>query len=147
MAQRPEMPPEITLLDAAIGRFCEQPLPEGGPALASYLMCVRQSVDLLELKFSAASAAFAATDEYDQQGSVSPIHWIRHNCHMGSGAAADRVAVGEHLQSAPESHQSVVDGEIGFAHLALSHARPKPLPRQGPTSPSMKRRCWVKPAI
>jgi hypothetical protein len=119
MLPPPEVPTEIALLDAAIDRFCEQPLPDGGPALASYLMCVRQSVDRLEVKFSEAAAAFAATDEYDQQGSVSPIHWIRHNCHMGSGAAADRVAVGERLQSLPESDQSLVEREIGFAHLAL----------------------------
>jgi hypothetical protein len=115
----PDVPAGIAFLDAAVDRFCEQPLPDGGPALTSYLMRVRQSVDRLELKFSEAAAAFAATDEYDQQGSVSPIHWIRHNCHMGSGAAADRVAVGEHLESVSESHQSVVDGDIGFAHLAL----------------------------
>ena len=28
---------------------------------------------------------------------MSPLHWIRHRCHMGGGAAADRVAVGERI--------------------------------------------------
>jgi hypothetical protein len=37
---------------------------------------------------------------------------------MTGGAAADRVAVGQQLQSVPESHQSLLEGEIGFAHLA-----------------------------
>lgn len=117
----PESPvaSEIALLEAAIDRFCEQPMPGSGPALASFLIRVRQSADRLELKFSEGAAAFAATDEYDEQGSVSPIHWIRLNCHMGGGTAADRIAVGEQLQRLPESHQSMVDGEIGFAHLAL----------------------------
>ena len=117
----PEIPigPEIAQLEVAIDRFCEQPLPDAGPALASYLTHLRQSADRLELRFSQGAAAFAVTDEYDEQGSVSPIHWVRVNCHMGGGAAADRIAVGEQLQRLPESHQSMVEGEIGFAHLAL----------------------------
>jgi hypothetical protein len=75
--------------------------------------------DLLELKFSEMAAAFATTDEYDLDGSVSPVHWIRHQCHMGSGAAADRVAVGERLTNMPESAEALAGGQIGFAHLAL----------------------------
>ena len=76
-------------------------------------------MDLLELKFSEMSAAFAATDEFDHQGSVSAIHWIRHNCNLGGGAAADRVAVGEQLAGLPQSAESMAAGGIGFAHLAL----------------------------
>jgi hypothetical protein len=73
----------------------------------------------LELEFSQTAAAFAATDEYDTQGSTSPIHWIRLNCHMTSGAAADRVAVGEQLAAVPMTVETMAEGEIGFAHLAL----------------------------
>lgn len=80
---------------------------------------VRRGVDLLELEFSRMAAAFAATDEFDQQGSVSPIHWIRHHCRMGGGAAADRLAVGEHLAALPQSAEALAAGEIGFAHAAL----------------------------
>jgi hypothetical protein len=40
------------------------------------------------------------------------------NCHLSAGAAADRVAVGAQLHGLPESHQSMVEGGIGFAHLA-----------------------------
>jgi hypothetical protein len=38
---------------------------------------------------------------------------------MTAGAAADRIAVGEHLASAPESVDAMAAGEIGFPHLAL----------------------------
>src|SRR5450756_2135577 len=38
---------------------------------------------------------------------------------MTAGAAANAVAVGESLEWIPESHQAVVDGEIGFAHLTV----------------------------
>jgi hypothetical protein len=111
-------PDELALLEAAIERFYVQPVPKAGPALTSYLTRVQGMSDRLAVKSSQAAAAFAETDEYDQQGFVSPIHWIRMNCHMTGGAAADRVAVGQQLETIPESHQSLLAGEIGFAHLA-----------------------------
>src|SRR3984893_8077480 len=114
----PEIPVEVALLNVAIARFCEKSLPTGGPALATFLQHLRPSIDQLEIRFSEGAAAFAETDEYDQQGSYSPIHWLRLNCHLTAGAAADRIAVGEQLQSIPESQQSMVEGGIGFAHLA-----------------------------
>lgn len=109
---------ELALLDAAVDRFYQQPVPNDGPALTTYLMRVQRVSDRLAVKSSQGAAAFAETDEYDNQGSLSPIHWIRVNCHLTGGAAADRVAVGQQLQKVPESHQSLLDGEIGFAHLA-----------------------------
>jgi len=111
-------PGELALLEAAVARFYEQPVPKDGPGLALYLTRVQRVGDRLSVKSSQAAAAFAETDEYDQQGCYSPIHWIRLNCHLTAGAAADRVAVGQKLQSLPESHQSMVEGGIGFAHLA-----------------------------
>ncbi len=80
---------------------------------------LRRGADLVELKFSELAAAFAATSEYDEQGSVSPIQWIRLNCHMSAGAAADRVAVGEQVASLPQATEAMAEGEIGFPHLAL----------------------------
>jgi hypothetical protein len=109
----------VVELVAAIAHFCCQPVRERGPEVAADMVEVQRGKDMIDLKLSEMAAAFAATDQYDEQGSVSPIHWIRHNLHMGGGAAADRVAVGEHLKSLPESHQSMVTGEIGFTHLAL----------------------------
>ena len=111
-------PDELALLEAAVDRFCQAPLPEDGPGLASFLQRVQRVSDRVAVKFSQGAAAFAETDEYENQGSVSPMHWIRVNCHLTGGAAGDRLAVGEQLQSIPESHQSMVEGEIGFAHLA-----------------------------
>lgn len=111
--------PELDRLLDEVLRFCQCPLPKTGPERAARLIHERRAIDQLELKFSQDAAAFAATDEYDQQGTVSPIQWIRLNCNMGGGAAADRLAVGEQLDRLPESGQAMVEGEIGFAHLAL----------------------------
>jgi hypothetical protein len=111
--------PEIVHLVARIERFCARRIRQDGPQLALDLIELRRGLDLLDLKFSEMAAAFATTEEYDEQGSVSPIDWIRHKCRMGRGAAADRVAVGEHLAGLPKSAETMAGGEIGFAHLAL----------------------------
>jgi Domain of unknown function (DUF222)/HNH endonuclease len=78
----------------------------------------RRIIDLQEIAFAREAAEFAASDAWDEDGSVSAIDWLRFNCHMNAGAAANSIAVGEMLERMPESHQAVVDGEIGFAHLA-----------------------------
>jgi len=111
-------PGELELLEAAVDRLCAQALPEGGTDLATFLRRLQRAGDRISLKVSEAAAAFASTDHYDEQGFVSPIHWMRMNCHLTAGAAADRVAVGEQLRTVPESHQSMLEGQIGFAHLA-----------------------------
>src|SRR6266851_8291560 len=79
----------------------------------------RHITDIQELSFSIVAGNWSKTDEYQEEGSISPIDWIRHNCRMGAGHAADRVNVGEQLASLPKSTQAMADGEIGFAHLSL----------------------------
>jgi hypothetical protein len=78
----------------------------------------RRVIDLQEIAFAREAAEFAASDAWEEDGSVSGVDWLRFNCHMNPGAAANSIAVGEMLERIPESHQAVVDGEIGFAHLA-----------------------------
>jgi hypothetical protein len=78
----------------------------------------RREIDLQEIAFAREAAELAAGDTWDEDGSVSAIDWLRFHCHMNAGAAANSIAVGEMLERLPESHQAVVDGEIGFAHLA-----------------------------
>jgi hypothetical protein len=76
-------------------------------------------IDQLELSFSATAAAFADTNEFQCWGATTPIDWIRHHCHMTGPVAADRVAVGQHMAELPQSVAAMVDGEIGFAHVAV----------------------------
>jgi hypothetical protein len=90
-----------------------------GLELRERMIRKRHAIDLMELSFSEDAARFAATDAYDDDGFVSPIDWIRFNCHMTAGAAADRVAVGETMHRMPESIQAMAQAEIGFAHLAV----------------------------
>jgi len=92
--------------------------PSPNDLLRERLIQHRRAIDLQEIAFAREAAEFAAGDAWDEDGSVSAIDWLRFNCHMNAGAAANSIAVGEMLARLPESHQAVVDGEIGFAHLA-----------------------------
>ena len=93
--------------------------PLGGEQLGDELIALRRACDLLELEFSELAARFATTNQYEEDGTTSPIDWIRHNCRMTGNAAADRVVVGEQRCRLPESCESLARGDIGFAHLAL----------------------------
>jgi hypothetical protein len=88
-----------------------------GEQLAQELIADRRHLDMLELAWSVKAARFAQTDYWDEEGSVSAVDWLRHNCHLNEMAAADRVAVGKRIDSLPESHQSLTEGRIGFPHL------------------------------
>ena len=90
-----------------------------GARIALEMIGVQQQIDRLQLHFSRLAAEFAATEYWDDEGSVSAIDWIRFNCHMTSNAAADRVAVGKRVDDLSRSIRAVDDGEIGFAHLAV----------------------------
>jgi len=77
----------------------------------------RHIIDLQELSFAQEAAEFAATEAWEEDGSVSAIDWFRFNCKMTTGAAANSIAVGEAMHRVPESMQAVTDDEIGYAHL------------------------------
>ena len=93
--------------------------PSSNDVLRERLIQRRRVIDLREVAFAREAAEFAAGDAWDEDGSVSAIDWLRFHCHMNAGAAANAIAVGESLEQIPESHQAVVDGEIGFAHLVV----------------------------
>jgi hypothetical protein len=55
----------------------------------------------------------------DDWGSNSTVDWIRHQCKMPSGAAADLIHVGEQQSNLPKTLEAVREGRIGFAHAAI----------------------------
>ena len=85
--------------------------------VAYEMVGIRQAIDELELQFSRLAARFDKGSYWEQEGSNSPIDWIRFNCHMTSNAAGARIAVGENLDRMAESTQAMQAGEIGFTHL------------------------------
>ena len=87
--------------------------------MGAELIALRHLGDLLDLEFAVVADEFADTDEYEVQGSVSPISWIRHDCHVSGATASRAVCVGEQAQALPRSVAAMADGRIGYAHLAL----------------------------
>ena len=115
--------PLESLLEAIRG-FLEVPAPALTPAaLGEHLIRLRHGIDLLELGFASDAASFAGTDEYDAQGSVSPIDWIRHHCHMTGHAAATAVASGAQLGRLPASVAAL---DLGTSASPTSRSWPGP---------------------
>jgi hypothetical protein len=92
---------------------------EHGRRIGERLIRLRHEIDLLELEFARLATEFSLSDYYDEEGSTTPLNWIRANCHLNACVAADRVAVGDCVEKMPESLQAMHAGEIGFAHLVV----------------------------
>src|SRR5260370_41516161 len=92
-----------------------QPSVDGAEEAAELKQIFRQ-VDLLLLQASGVAARFAAKPYYEEEGFISPIEWIRFECHQTSTAAADVIAVGENLERLPQAVQAVDDGQISVSH-------------------------------
>src|SRR5437879_11237741 len=59
-----------------------------------------------------------------QLARLSPASWAARTCAMSRHSAADRLCVGMHLDSMPETSAALVKGEIGYqAASALCHLR------------------------
>lgn len=87
--------------------------------LREELTRLRRIIDRIELEFSVVAGAFAATDEEEWQGCVSPPRWMRVECGMTSASASSAIAVGSQTAVLAESIAAVEEGRLGFAHLAL----------------------------
>ena len=80
-------------LMGAIDAFLDGPAVEiTASDLGARLIRLRHGLDLLELRFARDAALFATTNEYEAQGSTSPVDWVRHQCAMSGNAAAFRKA-------------------------------------------------------
>ena len=119
--------------------------PLTGFELGEELIRSRHEIDMLELRFSILAAEFDAIDEYDVQGSVSSIDWIRHNCHMTDNAAGDRVAVGRRVTDFPESVLAMGANRIGFAHLAVMARTANALPKAFDENALLDKACAMSP--
>ena len=131
------------LRSAAEGYRSRPALELSGAQLGAALIGLRHVIDLIEVEFSKLSERFAQTDEWDGGGFLSPIHWIRVNCHLGGGAAADRITVGEQLAGLPLTSAALDEGRIGFSHLALI-ARTSEAITDGPRPPDAPRHCTAR---
>src|SRR5579864_274132 len=88
--------PALLDLAEAVDRFRSAPRGDQHPvAVGEELVQLRHLCDLLELEFARRAADYAATDRYMDEGSTSPVDWIRHECKMSWRAAENAICVGE----------------------------------------------------
>src|SRR5258708_31500122 len=115
-------------------------LGEGGTPLSRLLGAVREFqtreerrvdpkdlrvvIDALEGEFSANARDCQKAGEHLVGGNISAASWIARTCGMSINSAADRLCVGEQLQSLPKVAAALRSGEIGYQSVwVLCHLR------------------------
>jgi Domain of unknown function (DUF222)/HNH endonuclease len=115
-------------------------LGEGGTPLAKLLAAIREfqareerrvdpkefrvAIDVLEGEFSANAQDCQEAGEHLVGGNITAGSWIARTCGMSITSAADRLCVGEQLESLPKVAAAISSGEISFQSAsALCHLR------------------------
>jgi uncharacterized protein DUF222 len=102
-------------VDAMVSFFAEAPPSTLGEAMSD---CRRQ-IDRLEAGFSQAAGRFASNKEYAAEGAPSAVSWLKANCRMSAGAAAERLNIARQLEQLPQTGAAFQSGELGYQHAAL----------------------------
>jgi hypothetical protein len=103
-------------------------------------------LSMMQFSFAAKAAAFAATNEYEEDGAATSIDWIRIHCHMTGPQAADYVNVGQHLDELPQTVVAMAEGNLGFGHAAVM-ARTANVLANSPTAPPFDEMRFLKSAL
>ena len=83
------------------------------------LKSLRVVIDSLEGKFAAEAVRAKAAGDHLVGGHLSAVSWLARSCSMSATSAADRLCVGEQLQSLPKVAEALRSGEIGYQSAAL----------------------------
>ena len=87
---------------------------------------MRAVIDALELEFSSMVRRGQQRGEHLVNGNITAASWIARTCNMSVTSAADRLCVGEQLESLPQVAAALSAGEIGYQSASvLSHLRDK----------------------
>ncbi len=85
---------------------------------------LRAAIDALELEFSSMVRRVQQRGDHLLDGNITAAAWISRTCGMSVTSAADRLCVGEQLQSMPKVAAALGSGEIGFQSASvLCHLR------------------------
>ena len=87
---------------------------------------LRAGIDALEGEFCANARTSQRNGEHLVSGNITAASWIARTCGMSVTSAADRLCVGEQLESLPKVAAALASGEIGYQSASvLSHLRDK----------------------
>jgi hypothetical protein len=87
---------------------------------------LRAGIDALEGEFCANARTSQRNGEHLVSGNIAAASWLARTCGMSVTSAADRLCVGEQLESLPKVAAALASGEIGYQSASvLSHLRDK----------------------
>src|ERR1700704_959198 len=90
------------------------------------LRAFRVAIDSLEGEFSVVARESQKSGEHLVGGNITAASWIAPTCNMSVTSAADRLRVGEQLESLPQVAAALALGEVGYQSVAvLAHLRDK----------------------
>src|SRR5438874_13501979 len=101
--------------EAVVAFFAEAP----PAALGEAMIDCRRQMDRLEAGFTQAAGRFATNREYAAEGAPSAVSWLKANCRMSAGAAAERLNIARQMDQLPDSHEALSSGQLGYQHAAL----------------------------
>jgi len=111
----------LTEFKAAARKFLARS-ERGNVDLAEY----RAVIDSLEGDFGSEARDAQKAGAHLVSGNVSAASWIARTCKMSVTSAADRLRVGEQLESLPKVAGALASGEIGYQSVSvLAHLRDK----------------------
>ena len=90
------------------------------------LKSFRAVIDALEGEFSIEARGVQRSGDHLIGGNISAASWIGQTCGMSIPSAADRLCVGEQLESLPKVAEALSRGEIGYQSASvICHQRDK----------------------
>jgi hypothetical protein len=84
------------------------------------LIQIREAgIDPLEAVFADAVRRFDQSGEYQADGALSIVEWLRASCKLSGGAAAERVGVARQLEKLPQTEAAFASGNLGYQHVVV----------------------------
>jgi len=109
----------LSELEAAVRKFLARE-EGGGIDLKRY----RAIIDALDGDFASKARQAQKSGDHLVEGNITAASWISRTCGMSVTSAADRLCVGEQLQSLPKIAAALSAGEIGYQSTSvLCHLR------------------------
>jgi len=85
---------------------------------------LRAGIDALEMEFAGEVREVQRSGDHLVAGNISAACWISRTCGMSLTSAADRLCVGEQLDSLPKIAQALASGEVSYQSTSvLCHLR------------------------
>src|SRR2546421_4101445 len=91
-----------------------------GQELGEGLIKIREAgIDPMEAAFAEGLRRFDKSGEYTADGALGIVAWLRANCRLSGGAAAERVGIARQLEQLPKTEEAFARGDLGYQHVAM----------------------------